>query len=258
MPVLNASEIRNRIRAGSLVMDASMTTAGEPDVQAASYDLRAGIVLWKDKNSRELKRLYYEPASQNQPVLTLLPGQMVFVITHEELNLPNEICGTVYSRNRLQKQNILALNAGHVDPGYRGPILIRLINLRQIEWSLTLGEAVFTVVFHTVEPVDKNKTQDIRTKAETLQVAQDTATQAFSNPLHDLYTDELRKTLDEYKTELLQDSRDVLSKEFFRKEDIWKPVVAGVIFLLVGLSALVGLCKIPWIVVFHAIGNLFH
>ena len=149
-----------------------MTAAGEADVQAASYDLRAGIALWKDKGSHELKLLFYDPTAPNQPVVTLLPGQMVFVITHEELNLPADVCGTVYSRNRLQKQNILALNAGHVDPGYRGPIIIRLINLGQTEWPLTLGEAVFTVVFHTVEPFDPDRPQDIRTKTETLSAAQ--------------------------------------------------------------------------------------
>jgi deoxycytidine triphosphate deaminase len=257
MSILNATELRKRIKAGWLVVDASVAADGEPAVEAASYDLRAGIVLWKDKSSHELKTLYYESETTNQSVLTLSPGQMAFVITHEELNLSNDICGTVYSRNMLQKQNILALNAGHVDPGYRGPIMIRLINLRQIEWPLTLGEAVFTVVFHTVEPVDKDKPQDIRTKADTLLAARQTAAQAFSNPLHDLYTDELRKTLEEYKTVLLKDSRDLLSKEFFRKEEIWKPVVAGVGTLLAGFGVLVGLFKVPWKDVFHAIGGLF-
>lgn len=254
MPILNAIELRKRIKAGWLVVDASLAADGEPAVEAASYDLRAGIVLWKDKSSHELKTLYYEPDKTNQTVLTLSPGQMAFVITHEELNLSNDVCGTVYSRNMLQKQNILALNAGHVDPGYRGPIMIRLINLRQIEWPLTLGEAVFTVVFHTVEPVDKDKRQDIRTKADTLLVARQTAAQAFSNPLHDLYTDELRKTFEEYKTTLLRDSRDVLSKEFFRKEDVMKPVLAGAGVLVAGLGLVF---KVPWKYLGHAISNLF-
>jgi deoxycytidine triphosphate deaminase len=246
MPILSAPELRKKITAGWLVLNASVTGKGEPDVQAASYDLRAGIALWKDKDSHELKSLFYDLNVTNQPVVTLLPGQMLFVITHEELNLPPDICGTVYSRNRLQKKNILALNAGHVDPSYRGPIIIRLINLGQTEWPLTLGEAVFTVVFHTVEPDDPERPQDIRSKTDTLIAAQETAAQAFSNPLHDLYTDELKKKFDEYKSELLSANRETLAKEFFSKDDIWKVVVAIVV-------SLYALSKIPWADLLHAI-----
>src|ERR1700684_3961598 len=98
MAVLNGPELRKRIAAGWLLLNASVTENGEPDVQAASYDLRAGIALWKDKSSRELKSLFYDQTAAHQPVVTLLPGQMVFVITHEELSLPPDVCGTVYSR----------------------------------------------------------------------------------------------------------------------------------------------------------------
>ena len=45
---------------------------------------------------------------------------------------------------------ILALNAGHIDPGYDGPIVIRLINIRSIPWVLTMGDPIFTVVFQTL------------------------------------------------------------------------------------------------------------
>jgi deoxycytidine triphosphate deaminase len=246
MPILNGPELRKRIVAGWLILNASMRENGEPDVQAASYDLRSGIALWKDKSSHELKSLFYDQSAPHQPVVTLLPGQMVFVITHEELSLPPDVCGTVYSRNRLQKQNILALNAGHVDPGYRGPIIIRLINLGQTEWPLTLGDAVFTVVFHTVEPVGPDQPQDIRSKTDTLLAAQQTAAQAFSNPLHDLYTDELKKQFDEYKSELLRANRETLGKEFFSKDDIWKVVAAIVV-------SLYALFKIPWADLFNTV-----
>ena len=66
--------------------------------------------------------------------------------------MPSCLCGTVYSRNSLALAGILALNAGHVDPGYKGPIAIRLINLRATPWTLTLGQAIFTITFQTVDP----------------------------------------------------------------------------------------------------------
>jgi deoxycytidine triphosphate deaminase len=241
MPVLNASEIRKRILAGELVIDPRCDLSGTPIVEPASYDLRAGIALWKDKQSRDLKTLRFNPSDTSQPVVTLQPGQMVFVITHEELNLPRTICGTVYSRNRLQKENILALNAGHVDPGYRGPIIIRLINLGQTEWALALGEAVFTVVFHSLK--DAATTGDVRSKEDTLIAAQKTAAQAFSNPLHDLYTDELNKRFAEHDQQLETALRTTLGEEFFRRRDL--DLLA--LRILLGIFAvLLAVFRIPW------------
>ena len=66
--------------------------------------------------------------------------------------MPQNLCGTVYSRNSLALKGILALNAGHVDSGYIGPIAIRLINLRAIPWTLTLVEPIFTITFQKVDP----------------------------------------------------------------------------------------------------------
>src|ERR1700689_4052429 len=149
MPILNRLKIREGISSGQLIVNAQYGDDGQLSVEAASYDLRAGIVLWRDRDYGELKTRYFDGDQAVQPVVTLQPGQMIFVITHEELRLPPDVSGTVYSRNRLQKENILALNAGHVDPGYDGPILIRLINLGAQPWAITLGQAVFTVVFHT-------------------------------------------------------------------------------------------------------------
>ncbi|MCI0562913.1 MAG: hypothetical protein MN733_30905, partial [Nitrososphaera sp.] len=126
MPILYKARIEQLINQGTLILNPLRNGGGVPIVEAASYDLRAGIILWKDDSSNELRTEYLDEGKQHQAVVTLQPGQMVFVITHEELQLPTSVSGTVYSRNRLQKENILALNAGHVDPGYEGPIIIRL------------------------------------------------------------------------------------------------------------------------------------
>jgi len=181
----------------------------------------------------------YSSTLKTHAPLTLMPGQMVFVITHEEISLPNDICGTVYSRNRLQKQNILALNAGHVDPGYTGPIIIRLINLGPGEWPLTLGDAVFTAVFHTLESEPTDTSSDVRSKSVTLLAARTTAAQAFSNPFHDLYKDELEKHFLSLEARL----RNTLADEFFRRKDIHILAVEVVVALVCLLAVF---SKVPW------------
>jgi len=245
MPILNKRELERRIAEGYLILSPLRDEAGNPVVEPASYDLRAGIVLWKDQGSSQIIRQEFDEKKGplEQAVITLRPGQMVFVITHEELKLPDDVSGTVYSRNKLQKQNVLALNAGHVDPGYEGPIMIRLINLGAIPWPLTLGEAVFTVVFHTVQPADGAKGHPRRTKAETLEAAMKTAVEAFSNPFHDLYQDQIKRQLDEHYAGVENRLRKSFSDEFFRKDDVAR---LAFYFGAVVVAGITVIAKAPW------------
>lgn len=243
MPILCKTEIQRRIRDDQLVVDPKLDASGVPEAEAASYDLRAGIVVWKDKDSHEILTEYFDPSASFQKVVTLKPGQMAFIITHELVCLPPDLCGTVYSRNRLQKENILALNAGHVDPGYSGPIIIRLINLGRGEWPLPLGEPIFTMVFHTVKASDLDNPSDRRSKNEMLLVAQQTAARAFSNPLHDLFTDELDQHFARYEQQLETRLREKFGAEFFRRSEV-VTVSAVVVVAIVTLVSMIA--RIPW------------
>src|SRR2546426_157493 len=86
----------------------------------ASYDLTAGKAVWKEptrgskKGPVETRSYNYDVPLEEQPTVTVAPGQMIFVITQEDILMPTNLCGTVYSRNNLAGQGILALNAGHV------------------------------------------------------------------------------------------------------------------------------------------------
>jgi deoxycytidine triphosphate deaminase len=255
MPILNRSEIINRIKAGDLIRGARYDSNNEPLAEPASYDLRAGIVLWRERDSGDLAVRYFDGKASIQPVVTLQPGQMIFVITEEELKLSSTISGTVYSRNKLQKENVLALNAGHVDPGYEGPILIRLINLGAQPWPVTLGQAVFTVVFHTVELDPEFQLTDRRTRDETLEAAKSTATSAFSNPFHDLYKAEISRQLQEHYSTVESHIRNSLIDEFYPRKELT--------LLLVEIGAAIVatlflITRMPWDKVLHAIKYILH
>lgn len=238
MPILNKKDIQDQIDSGQLILHPLRDSNGVPDVEPASYDLRAGIVLWKEGSDIERKDFDEARDALLQPMVGLRPGQMIFVITHEELKLPKTVSATVYSRNSLQKQNILALNAGHVDPGYEGPIMIRLINLSSILWPLTLGDPIFTVVFHTVEDGEALEGHPRRTKEQTLQAAMKTAAEAFSNPFHDLYEEQITKQLNDHYAGVENRLRESFSKLFFRRDQVVTTVAAIVAALIIGLSVL--------------------
>lgn len=243
MPILSKKEIERRVSSGELIRDPRRDEKRKLLVESASYDLSVGTILWKDRDSGEVKQLDFDGAKSEsaQNFITLQPGQMVLVISKEDLIMPLSVCGTVYSRNRLQKENILALNAGHVDPGYEGPIIIRLINLSSLPWILRLGEAVFTAVFHSVEPLGEKK--DPRSREETLQAARKTIADAYANPFHDSYKEQIDRQLGQYYLEKEADLREKFSNEFFRRNQVYQFAFA----ILVALFAMVvGVPKIPW------------
>lgn len=255
MPILNHKDLVDHIEAGELVIHALRDDNGVPVVEPASYDLRAGIVVWKNEDTSNIEQNDFDETkdSLQQPVVTLKAGQMVFVITHEELKLLDTVSATVYSRNKLQKENILALNAGHIDPGYEGPIMIRLINLSAISWPLRLGEAIFTVVFHTVKDGKALSRHPPRTKKETLNAAMKTAAEAFSNPFHDLYKAQIDKQLGEYYAEVENRLKAKFSDEFFRKTD----VSLFVVFFGAAVAATLALItKIPWLAIWDWLKSL--
>ena len=191
MGVLCRAELERRIELGELIENVRRKN-GKPDLQPASYDLSAGRAVWKeagrsDKPPQVMERSYDDKVDfLYQHAVTLYPGQMMTVITRESVKMPRDLCGNVFSKNRLALSGIFAFNAGHVDPGYHGQIVIRLINLRETTWTLSLGAPIFTIVFQTLEKPGPPESLPFRppiSPAETLQQVRDFADVALSNAL---------------------------------------------------------------------------
>jgi len=229
MGTLNRDEIERRLQKNELLKPARRRADGTFDLEPASYDMMAGWVVWKEprRNAKkgEVQSLNYQHGKpfEEQPTVTLQPGQMMFVITYEELQMPTTVCGTVLSRNRLAREGILALNAGHVDPGFHGPIVIRLINLRSTPWTLTLGEPIFTVVFHTVDvhPHDKLVAHPAISLEKTLKGVRESADEALSNALFDLYAMEMQESLLTHYSSVEERLRTALSEDFVSKKILY-------------------------------------
>ena len=246
MGVLNRQAIEEYLRDGQLILNPrSKKKKGPPhDIENASYDLSAGTAIWKtptrDRYGGNIETRSYstEPAGNVQPTVTVQPGQMIFVVTREDISMPPHLCGTVYSRNSLALNGILALNAGHVDPGYKGPIAIRLINLRATPWTLTLGAPVFTITFQTVDPNPCDPAYGGReeTQESVILRVRGTADAALSNALYDLYQFDVEKRLNDFKSQALDEFR---KEGGIKRDEIWsvlldawwKKILAGLLYV---------------------------
>lgn len=241
MNVLNRRQIEERLRKRELLRNPRRKSDGNFDIEKDSYDLAAGTAIWKNPTRNppggdvETVRYVRQPSTVSQPTVTVQPGQMIFVVTLEDIMMPQNLCGTVYSRNSLALKGILALNAGHVDSGYIGPIAIRLINLRAIPWTLTLGEPIFTITFQKVDPDPDFDPEDDRriSQEDMILLVRETANAALSNALYDLYsvnvdqrlnefrTVDVNQRLHEFRTAALAQFEDIRDRRWVRKDEIW-------------------------------------
>jgi hypothetical protein len=87
------------------------------------------------------------------------------MFTLEELELPSDMCATAFAMNEQSSRGLLVLNAGHVDPGYTGPLTVKALNLRKVPLALSRGDKIFTVTFErlplaTTQPYTRNRSRD--------------------------------------------------------------------------------------------------
>ena len=132
----------------------------ETGIRGDCYDFRIGHVLRKGQQ-----------AVSGTGTVVLKPGEMATLVTHEELNMPFHITGMVIPRNSSALNGILMLNAGHVDPGWKGPIMAQVVNLSDQHRSIQLESfegSVFSVVFSYLHSTAKIKLKPAQPKAQRI------------------------------------------------------------------------------------------
>ena len=104
-------------------------------LQSCSYDLRVGTI-------------YKEGIMiEDEPSVNIEPGEIVAIFTLESVNLPNDMFATVFPINKQSSEGFMVLNPGHIDPGYKGIISVKAINLRKNQLPIMRGEKIFTIIF---------------------------------------------------------------------------------------------------------------
>lgn len=249
--IMHEAEIIRYFESGELVVQPRQK-GDKYDTQPASYDLAAGRAVWKEieDGKAALHEVAYDPNldSTQQPTVQLQPGQMIWVISQEELNIPIDCCATVFPKNHLAMGGIFAFNAGHVDPGYRGPIIIRLISLRATPYTITLGHPIYTVVFESLDK-DAIAKRPMKPRApmsfdDALLRVRTHADVALANALFDLYAEKIESRLSDYKRDTLNTLRSEIEKEFVRNDRLttrlWKWALGAVIAVIAFAATVIG------------------
>lgn len=153
--ILSAQNIKAEVKQNRLI-----TGACEGNIAACSYDLRIGTIF---REGKIINGSHPEAAER----VIVESGEIVTILTEEELELPKNVAATAFAMNRMSSEGFLILNPGHVDPGFVGPLTIKAVNMRKVPLSISLGTAIFTVIFErmpeeTEQSFNDNEPRDQR------------------------------------------------------------------------------------------------
>jgi deoxycytidine triphosphate deaminase len=117
-------------------------TRRESKIQAASLDLTIGEVYLPGVEAGK-------PGSASAPItteMTLETGQTAVIRTTEALDLGHDLAGIGFPPASLSLKGLLMTNPGHIDPGYRGPLHLTVINMSRVPLPLVAGSRIIRVL----------------------------------------------------------------------------------------------------------------
>lgn len=151
MGALNGNQIRSLVKEGRLVIE----PFDDRMVQPASYDLRLGpkilaSPLGPDEPGREVE------LSEQTPTFAIQTGQMVAVMSKELIVIPLELCSNSFGiRSEFVRMGLHCFGGPHLDPGWRGHLIVSLQNIGPEPLTIELNQPFFTVTFDRLEePVE--------------------------------------------------------------------------------------------------------
>jgi dCTP deaminase len=145
MGVLSGRQIREMAKSGKLQIEPFDDTL----VQPATYDLRLGPkILASPLNADKLGMVIDLNRDHSYDIQS---GQMVGVLSLEKLCFPLDISGRFGIRSSIARKGINAFGGLQLDPGFRGRLVMNLLNVGPEPVKITFCEPIFSVEFARLE-----------------------------------------------------------------------------------------------------------
>lgn len=119
-------------------------------LQPASLDLRIGNkILASPVGPEKLGKLVI--LNKEKLGYAIESGQMVGVISHERIELPLDLCGRFGIRSSLARLGLNAFGGLQLDPGFRGRLIMNLLNVGPEPVTIKLDDILFTIEFERLD-----------------------------------------------------------------------------------------------------------
>lgn len=125
MSVLGRSKLEQCLREGVFVDG----TWSEDNLRGAGYDLRIACDYLILPNGRRYWENGPKGRQKREKPFVLKPGQVAFVSSVEELEMPDDLSGNIAVKFRKALDGILVMGGFLVDPGYVGRLHFQLANI---------------------------------------------------------------------------------------------------------------------------------
>lgn len=202
--LITESKLKEAISNGTFIKNGKTQNA-----EGIKYDFSMSPLILKAK--------YRQPIDVNQlstterTDLVIDPGEAVFVLTEEILDLPNNMKALLSPKRKLSHDGIMILGGFCVDPLYKGHLLFGLYNFSSSPFSLQPGKKLIAAMFYELE---NNEIDD------------------FRKPEAEIYTfpDDLIKLMSKYRPVSVQNVMELVSqlqvnfdeiRKEFRDRDDW-------------------------------------
>lgn len=179
------------------------------NIDGIKYDFSVSSRILKSKFKHPIDIDQLPETSKHD--LVIEPGEVVFILTQENLKLPDNISATLIPKRKLSHDGIMILGGLSVDPLYEGKLLIGLYNLSSSPYPIIPGRKVIGAQFYKLS--DEEKVDVVKPEVKIID-----------------FPDELIRLMQNYKpvsAESLMSSVGQLESRFdsllqeFRSKDDW-------------------------------------
>ncbi|HEX3664377.1 MAG TPA: hypothetical protein VHU23_03990 [Rhizomicrobium sp.] len=137
-----------RLRAA--IKDGTYLSGGDPAaVEGIKYDFHTGQRILKAAYRKPIDLDSLPTAERNQ--LFIAPGEIVFVLTKERLNLPSNLMALLSPKRKLSHSGILVFGGQAIDPRYSGPLWFGMYNFSSTPFPLEADRKVIAATFYELE-----------------------------------------------------------------------------------------------------------
>lgn len=117
--------------------------------EGVKYDFRLSSRILKASFKRPIDVSKLTETEKND--LFIEPGEMVFTLTEERLELPCNMVAELSPKRKLSHAGILAIGGFCIDPLYKGRLLVGLFNLSSTPFPIIPGKKVIAATFYALE-----------------------------------------------------------------------------------------------------------
>lgn len=144
--VLSNKELVSAIQSNKMIIGGIVENCEE-----IKYDFRIGDKILKAAFKRPVD--YSLLTVEEKAKCEVAPGEVVFVMTEEKLNLPNDIFCQLSNKRTIGHGGIVVLGGLMIDPNYSGHLIFGLYNVSSVPYPINPGKKLAAGVFYRTDSI---------------------------------------------------------------------------------------------------------